>query len=170
MSRSVCPKQNEWSLRCMKDIYLYWVFLKTWWISFPSQYMHNAKFSNCYLWCNELCSQFKVKMSSHMTKPTKWYVHPVKTQISLGIRPVWSESSLSAWRKHGSLATHSAHSEDSDQTGRMPRLIWVFTGCTLILLVLSSRGSFLFRDRTRRAQKEWHLVMNFYGLSESTSI
>ena len=41
-----------------------------------------------------------------------------KTQISLGIRPVWLESSLSAWRKLGSLATHWAHSEDSDQTGR----------------------------------------------------
>ena len=31
-----------------------------------------------------------------MTKPTKWHVRPVKTQISLGIRPVWSESSLCA--------------------------------------------------------------------------
>ena len=29
-----------------------------------------------------------------MTKPTKWHVRPAKTQISLGIRPVWSESSL----------------------------------------------------------------------------
>ena len=29
---------------------------------------------------------------------------------------VWSVSSLSAWRKLGSLATHYAHSEDSDQT------------------------------------------------------
>ena len=48
------------------------------------------------------------------------------TQISLGIRPVWSESLLSAWRKLGSLATHWVHSKDSDQTGRMPRLIWVF--------------------------------------------
>ena len=45
-------------------------------------------------------------------KPTKWHVRPVKTQISLGIRPVWSESSLSAWRKLGSLATHWKHSED----------------------------------------------------------
>ena len=44
-------------------------------------------------------------------------VRPAKTQISLGIRPVWSESSLSAWRKLGSLATHLVHSEDSDQTG-----------------------------------------------------
>ena len=47
-----------------------------------------------------------------------------------GIRPVWSESSLSAWRKLGSLATQWAQSEDSDQTGRMPRLIWVFAGRT----------------------------------------
>ena len=33
------------------------------------------------------------------------------------------------------------HSEDSDQTGRMPRLTWVFAGRTLTLLVLSCRGS-----------------------------
>ena len=44
-------------------------------------------------------------------------VHPGKTQISLGIRPVWSESLLSAWRKLLALATHWVHSEDSDQTG-----------------------------------------------------
>ena len=55
-------------------------------------------------------------MSRLMTKPTKWYVRPAKTQISLGIRPVKCESSLSAWRKLGSLATHWAHSEDSEQT------------------------------------------------------
>ena len=52
-----------------------------------------------------------------------------------------SESSLSAWRNLGSLATHWAHSEDSDQTGQMPRLIWVFVGRTVILLVLSWGGS-----------------------------
>ena len=83
------------------------------------------------------------KMSRLMTKPTKWHVRPAKTQVSLGIRPVWSESSLSAWRKLGSLATHWAHSEDSDQTGRMPRLIWVFAGRTATLLVLSCRGSIM---------------------------
>ena len=79
-----------------------------------------------------------------MTKPTKWHVHPAKTQISLGIHPVWSvqnqqngvcaqwrlrsawasiqsdQSSRSAWRNLGFLATHWAHSEDSDQTGRCP--------------------------------------------------
>ena len=94
-------------------------------------------------------------------------MRPAKTQSSLGIRPFWSESSLSpwrklgslathwmhsedsdqtgrmlsAWRKLGSLATHWMHSEDSDQTGRMPRLIWVFTGRIVTLLVLSWGGS-----------------------------
>ena len=32
----------------------------------------------------------------------------------------------------------------TDQTGRMPRLIRVFAGRTLILLVLSCRGSHVF--------------------------
>ena len=65
-------------------------------------------------------------MSCRTTKPTKWCVHPgAKTQISLGIHTVGSESSLSAWRSIGSLAPHKVHREGSDQTGRMPRLIWV---------------------------------------------
>ena len=83
----------------------------------------------------------QMNMSRLMTKTTKWLCaqrrlrsnwasaqSDQKTQINLGICPVWSESSLSARRKLGSLATHWAHSEDSDQTGRMPRLIWVFAG------------------------------------------
>ena len=76
-----------------------------------------------------------------MTKPTKWHVRPAKTLISLDIRSVWSESPLCAWRKLGSLATHWAHSEDSDQTGRMPRVIWVSLGAQVILLVLTWGGS-----------------------------
>ena len=75
-----------------------------------------------------------------MTKPTKWLCAQ-RRQISLGIHPVWSESSLSTWRNLGSLATHWAHSKDSDQTGQMPRLNWVFAGHTVILLVLSWGGS-----------------------------
>ena len=69
-------------------------------------------------------------LSRFMTKPTKWHVRPAKTQISLGIRPVWSESSLCApWVAKDPSFLH-ADSEDSDQTGRMPRLIWVFAGRT----------------------------------------
>ena len=62
-------------------------------------------------------------------KTSNVVVCPAKSQISLGIRPVWSESSLSAWRKLGSLPTHCVHSEDwsdwaasaqSDQSLRCP--------------------------------------------------
>ena len=60
-----------------------------------------------------------------------------------GHLPVWSVSSLSAWSKFGSLAIMllrnrasfywhlgRVHSKDSDQTGQMPRLIWVFARWT----------------------------------------
>ena len=43
-------------------------------------------------------------------KTNKMAVRPAKIQISPGIRPVWSESSLSAWRKLGSFTTLWAHS------------------------------------------------------------
>ena len=77
-------------------------------------------------------------------------VRPAKTQISLGIRPVWSESPLCAqWVAKNPSFLH-ADSEDFDQTGRMPRLTWVFTGCTVILLVLSCRGLFLDVFFTKR--------------------
>ena len=65
-------------------------------------------------------------LSQRMIKPSKWYVRPAKTRNSLGIRPVWSESSLCAqWVAKDPSFLHAV-SEDSDQTGRMPLLIWVF--------------------------------------------
>ena len=70
----------------------------------------------------------KAQMSRLMTKPTKWHVCLAKTQISLGIRPVWPESSLCAQLVAKDPSFLHADSEDSDQTGRMPRLIWVFAG------------------------------------------
>ena len=61
-------------------------------------------------------------------KTNKMTEHPAKTQISLGIHPVWSDSSLCAqWVAKDPSFLH-ADSEDSDQTGQMPRLIWVFAG------------------------------------------
>ena len=117
-------------------------------------------------------------------KTNKVTVRPAKTQIRMGIRPVWSESSLSARWKLGSLATYWVHSEDSDQPhdktnnvacapsedsdepghplslisafavhmkkawvlsyplNAQLRLIWVFAGRTVIVLVLSWGGSY----------------------------
>ena len=77
-------------------------------------------------------------------KTNKLSVRPAKTQISLGIRPAWSESSLCAqWVAMDPSFIH-ADSEDSDHTGRMHRLIWVFAGRTLILFVLSCRGPYVY--------------------------
>ena len=76
-------------------------------------------------------------------KTNKMSVRPAKTQISLGIRPVWSESLLcTQWVAKDPSVLH-ADNEDSDQTGRMPRLVCVFAGRTVTLLVLSCCGSYL---------------------------
>ena len=62
-------------------------------------------------------------------------------EIVVGIHPVWSESSLSAWRSIGSLATHKVHSEGSDQTRRCPGWSESLLGTHIIWLVLSCGGS-----------------------------
>ena len=59
-------------------------------------------------------------------KTNNMAVRPAKTQIILGIRPVWSESSLSARRKVGTLATHWTHSEGSEMSKIEP--VWGFQG------------------------------------------
>ena len=69
--------------------------------------------------CAKSWRQFVSIFEPHHDKTNNVAVRPAKTRISLGIRPVRSESSLSAWRKLGSLA--------------MPRLIWVFAGSTVIV-------------------------------------
>ena len=52
------------------------------------------------------------QLSCDVTKPTNWPVRPAKTQISLGIRPVWSESLLwGQWVDKGP-SFHHADSED----------------------------------------------------------
>ena len=99
----------------------------------------------CSVWCILVAHvQNDTLFEPRHDKTNKMSVHPAKTQISLGIRPVWSESSLCAqWVAKDPRFIH-ADSEDSDQTGRMPRLIWVFAERTATLLVLSCRGSFGF--------------------------
>ena len=90
-------------------------------------------------------------------KTNKMTCAPSEIQISLGIRPVWSESSLSAWRKLQFLATHWAHSKDSDQTGQMPRLIRIFAGCkghfagfVMLWLICLFEIQFLVKQRINR--------------------
>ena len=100
---------------------------------------HNSRTLQFYLF-NYSSIQLWINEPRH-DKTSIMSVRPAKTQISLGIRPVWSESSLCAQWVAKDPSFRHADSEDTDQTGRTPRLIWVFAGRTLILLVLSCRGS-----------------------------
>ena len=97
-------------------------------------------------------------MSRSTTKPIKWPVHPAKTRMhslirvfavrfidSLGPKPPCGQ-----WRSH--IAT--------DQTGRMPRLIWVFVGHTghfvvlqLVIFFSSRRVSFRSWSKVRSPRR-----------------
>ena len=100
---------------------------------FYCTFKFHSPFLSCRKWNNK-------KMSRLVTKPTKWLCAQRR------LRSTWAsvqsdQSSLCAqWVAKDPCFFH-ANSEDSDQTGRMPRLICVFAGRTLTLLVLSRGGS-----------------------------
>ena len=96
----------------------------------PSHYMRIYSSPSLCIWAaawqnqqNDTCAQRRL-ISAWASAQS------AKTHISLGIRSVWSASSPSAWRNIGPLTTYWVRSEDSDQAGRMPRLIWVLAGRT----------------------------------------
>ena len=98
------------------------------------------------------------KMSRNMTKPTKWLCPQRR------LRSAWAstQSDQSSPALNGWLRTQAyfMRTAKTDQTGQMPRLIWVFAGHTFILFVL-------LKWNTRRKSEElsqgtakltnWHL-------------
>ena len=106
-----------------------WVCYCTYWIK--GDYFRNLLcVHNSVLVSQIFFSGRYIYLSLRMTKSTKWHMRPSKTQISLGIRPVWSESSLSARRNMGFLsyplsALPILWSDWADAS-----LIWVFAGRT----------------------------------------
>ena len=136
------------------ELTLFWCLCKNLYITRFSKMKTNAEGYNVPSSANSSKGWLKMEIISLMfilchwclfalqhDKTNKVIVHPAKTQISLD-RPVCSESSLCAqWVAKDPSFLH-VDSEDSDQTGRIPRLIWVFAWRILILLVLSCRGSF----------------------------
>ena len=88
-------------------------------------------------------------------KQTKCSEYPAKTQIRLGESaqcPVWSGSSLCAECIAKDPRYIHADGEDSDQTGRMLRLIWVFTGRTFYL-VLSCCDSYYLEAKRANGRR-----------------
>ena len=104
-------------------------------------------------------------LSCNTTKPTKWSVRsvrPARTQISQGIRPVWSVFVVRLKKDWVLSYTLSALRR------RMPRLIWVFTGHTYHFVdfvvsqfICSSDNSsiaFKFFSHKHKEQPSPHLV------------
>ena len=93
--------------------------------------------------CNIIEKKAILISATTWKKTTKWVCAQRRLRSAWGIRPVWLESLLYAqWVAKDPNFLH-ADNEDSDQTGRMPRLIWDFIGHTAILLILSWGGSFV---------------------------
>ena len=114
-----------------------------------------------------------------MTKPTKWHVRPAKTQISLGIRPVWSESLLSAWRKLGSFrlsyplsAQQRLRTDWADAQADLG-LRWVhshFVGFVMRWLILNGTDIPVYSCKQRRLWKDtvfcvYTSYQDFFGLN-----
>ena len=101
-------------------------------------------------------------MNSRTTKSTKWPVRPAKTQINLGICPVWSVFAvrmkehwvlsypLSTLRRLWSAWTFH-------QSGQMSRLIWVFAGCTCHFVGFVVQQ--LIFSQTGFSLDHWHCLM-----------
>ena len=89
----------------------------------------------------------KEDLSHNMTKPTNWMCAQRR------LRSAWAsaqsdQSSLCVqWVAKDPRCLHS-DSEDTDKTERMSRLIWVFAGRTLILLVRNPLKLLIMKHQT----------------------
>ena len=86
------------------------------------------------------------------------------------IHPVWSESSLCTQLVAEDPSFLHADSEDSDQTGRMPRMIWVFAGRTDHFLIFKVTLALWMSNLTKNVclhpfpWTEWWILAKLYVL------
>ena len=123
--------QSEQSLRCLHEKSLSYP-LSVQQIIWSDWADAQADLSLCWVhlpfcW---FCHEAAQLLSWSKPNPTKWPVHSGKIQISLVICPVWSESLPCTLLVAKDPNLLQADSEDSDQTERIPRLIWAFAWCT----------------------------------------
>ena len=115
-------------------------------------------------WCYRFCCVMKALyqrsniISRDMTNPTIWVCS--QRRLKAAWASAQSDQSLrcaTQWVAKNPSFLH-ADSEDSDQTGRMPRLIWDSAGRTVTLSVLSCRGSLL---RSISRNHSWNQLTSF---------
>ena len=117
-------------------------------------------------------------MSCNIRKCTFEHVCPAKSQISLHIHVVWSESSLGAfWMAKDAKFLH-ADKEDSDQTAPMHRLIsvlvgghvrrYIFSLCTHVFCCFCFRGTVLNNNNKGKWFKFNDTVVEEFEMSDTT--
>ena len=98
------------------------------------------------------------------TKPTKW-LHPAKTQISLGIRLVWSESSLcTQWVSKDPSFLHVDSKDWSDWVNAQADLSSL--GAHAILFVLSRGGSYIYICQAGCFCKHFPCVISAFDITD----
>ena len=79
--------------------------------------------------CPFRTSEWTAKMSRSTTKPTKYMCAQRRLRSAWASAQFDRSSLCTLWLAKDPMILH-ADSEDSDQTGQVPRLIWVFAGRT----------------------------------------
>ena len=110
-----------WLLEKTNIIWILWLFNST------SVILSQWKMITWTVWNRTLLLNKLIYEPPH-DKTSKMTVHPAMTQISLGICPVWTEYSLSAWRKLGSLVDSEDWSDRADAQAYLS-LHWVQSFC-----------------------------------------
>ena len=112
-----------------------------WWWWFDKQLLLRTRLPNHdHFFVTGFISGNIADMSRDMTKPTKWVCAQRRLRSAWASAQSDQSSLCTQWVAKDPSFLH-ADSENSDQTGRMPRLIWVFAGRPVTLLVLSWGGS-----------------------------
>ena len=119
-----------------------------------------------------ITSIIQSQISRDMTKPTKWLCSQRR------LRSAWASAQSDQGRRcphEESLGPYLPIKRTAKtlirlggcQTGRMPRLIWVFAGRTVTLLVLSCRGSNAVHIRSYTIIITYWLALNDFLLNKT---
>ena len=121
-----------------------------------------CKLSNTYT-CIYSDSCLIIAVADHISDiwATSWQNQQNGMCAQRWLRSAWSESSLCAqWVAKDPNFLH-ADSEDSDQTGRMPRLVRVFTGRTCHFVGFVMRRLISFNKKKENVSKLIHDVLTY---------
>ena len=109
--------QNDKTLIFLERSFEFFKLVRKWYVKYFCEIFYFF-----FIWLLVL-HLIQIKFEPPRDQTNKMTVRPAKTQISLGICPVWSASSLWAQWVAKDPSFLNADSEDSDQTGQIPRLI-----------------------------------------------